>query len=70
MTDRYFALTVALDTNIRSDDAEALIAAIRQLRGVLAVEPLVASPTEWVAEERARAEIRTKLIEVVFPKKP
>lgn len=34
MSDRYFALTVVLEQDIRDDDAEPLIAAIRQMRGV------------------------------------
>lgn len=42
MTDRYHALTVVLDTDIRSDDAAQIIDAIRQVRGVLTVDPIVA----------------------------
>ena len=39
MTDRYDAFTVVLERNIRTDDAEPVLAAIRQLRGVLDVIP-------------------------------
>ena len=52
MTDRYSSLTVVLERDIRDDDAEPLIAAIRQLRGVLRVVPKVADAGE-VARQRA-----------------
>jgi hypothetical protein len=55
MTDRYNYLTVALETDIRSDDAEALIAAIRMLRGVLKVEPNVTDPNDWLVISFLRA---------------
>jgi hypothetical protein len=42
MTDRYNALTVVLEHDIRDDDAEAVANAIRQLRRVLSVSGNVA----------------------------
>ncbi|HMG15529.1 MAG TPA: hypothetical protein VK590_08790 [Saprospiraceae bacterium] len=65
MTDRYFALSVALEKDIRDDDAESLLQAISMLRGVLKVSPLISSPENWVAEERARHELRMKLLDLV-----
>lgn len=65
MTDRYYALTVVLDRDIRSDDAESLIAAIRLLRGVLSVEPLVSTPDTWMAEERAKSELKRKIFDAL-----
>jgi hypothetical protein len=70
MTDRYNYLTVALEQDIRDDDAEHLIGAIRMLRGVLAVEPNVASGADWLAEERVRQEYRQKLWNVLYPDQP
>lgn len=69
MTDRINAVTVVLETDIRDDDAENLMAAMRQLRGVLTVTPNVADLTAHLAEERARHEIGMKVIDAVFPKK-
>lgn len=69
MTDRYNYLTVALEKDIRSDDAEALISAIKQLRGVLSVEPNVSDPGDWLAESRVRQELGTKLWEILYPPK-
>lgn len=67
MTDRYNALTVVLDRDIRSDDAEAIINAIRQIRGVLAVDPHVADMADHVAVARVRAELTEKLWGVLHP---
>lgn len=69
MTDRFNYLTVALEQDIREDDAQMLISAIRQLRGVLSVEGNVVSADSWVAVERVRNEFREKLFDVLYPKK-
>jgi hypothetical protein len=61
MTDRLNALTVILEQDLRSDAAEPLIAAIRQLRGVLTVEPIVADAGDFVALTRARRDLEVKL---------
>ena len=68
MTDRYNYLTVALEHDIRDDDAQSLITAIRQLRGVANVEPNVGDGTAWTAEERVRRELSEKLWAVLYPK--
>lgn len=70
MTDRYNALTVVLEHDIRDDDAQALIAAIGQLRGVLSVKGNVADVSAHVAVERARSDIGQKLMEVLYPPRP
>jgi hypothetical protein len=66
MTDRYMALTVILEHDIRDDDAEPLIAAIRLLKGVQDVQPIVSDPSLAVAESRARRELQQKLWDIVF----
>jgi len=65
VTARYFALTVLLDEDIREDDAEPIINAIKMIRHVLAVEPHVVEPQTWLAEERAKNELRSKLWEAL-----
>ncbi len=70
MTDRLNGVWVAFEKDIRDDDAEGLIDAIRHLRGVLAVEPHVASMSDYVAEERVRLEWRKKLADLLYPPKP
>ncbi len=68
MTDRFHSLTVILEKDMRDDDCESLINAIKMLRGVIKVNPIVSDPTSWMAEERARRELGQKLLEIVFPK--
>lgn len=68
MTDRLKGCTVAFEKDIRVDDAEFLLNAIRQLRGVLSVTPSISTPEDWIAQERARRELGEKLIEIVYPK--
>ena len=65
MTDRYHALTVVLDQNLRSDDVEGLINAIKLLSHVSDVTPHVANIDTYVAEARAKSELYTKLWEIL-----
>lgn len=67
MTDRYNALIVVLEKNTREDDAQALITAIEQFRGVAAVTPHGADVTSVIAEARVRMAIAQKLHDVLFP---
>lgn len=69
MTDRFFALTVLLDQDIREDDAEPIIAAIQMIKHVQKVEPHITDAGNWAAEERARRELGQKLWEVLYPKR-
>jgi hypothetical protein len=68
MTDRYHSLTVVLDSNIRADDAEPMMNAIRMFVGVQSVAGNVADPGYYVAETRVRHELRSKLFEALEPK--
>lgn len=61
MTDRYFALTVALKQDMREDDAEGILAAIRMIKGVLSVEGHVADTELFTAEKRIRLEMEEAL---------
>lgn len=65
MTDRINALTVVLEEDVRVDDAEALISAIRHIRGVRSVRKHVASMEDHIALERARSDLARKLWEVL-----
>lgn len=61
MTDRFNAFVVVLEHDLRDDDAQAIINAIRQLKGVLDVQPHVATFDDAIAETRVRHELRQKL---------
>jgi hypothetical protein len=65
MTDRFNTITVALEHDIRDDDAETLISAICQLKGVLSVSGNVSDSSAWCAEQRVRTELRKKLWSVL-----
>lgn len=65
MTDRYNALTVVLDRDIREDDSELLINAIRMLRGVLSVNPNVSDLQDHVAIMRVKQELTQKLYDAL-----
>lgn len=65
MTDRYSALTIVLDNDLRSDDCEDLIKAIKMLKGVLRVEPFVTDVSgEYVGYTRARSELLDKILAI------
>ena len=67
MTDRYKSLIVGLEHDIREDDAQSIIQAIRMLRGVLRVEGQISNGDDWLAEERAKHELRRKMIDLLEP---
>ena len=61
MTDRFHALTVVLDRDVRDDDLDALTDAIRMLRGVMDVRRHIADIATHGAEVRVRAEYRRRI---------
>lgn len=67
MSDRYHSLTVVLEHDVRDDDCEVLMAAIRQLRGVASVTGHVADFDSHMAEERARLKLGKELLGICYP---
>lgn len=63
MTDRYGALTVILDRDIREDDAEHLMNAIRMMRGVAEVKGEI---TENLATAIERSRLTRQLTEKLY----
>lgn len=64
MTDRIKALVVTLEPDVRSDDAEAIIHAIRMMRRVASVDPLVDQIDDLTARRRVRHELADKLMQL------
>ena len=62
MTDRVHALTVVLDRDIRTDDIEPLISAIKHLRYVADVTPHIVDHDDILARARARHEATTRVL--------
>ncbi len=65
MTDRYNALTVSLDRDIRDDDAEIIINAIKAIRGVNGVTGNVVDIDSYSAENRVADKVTTKLYDLI-----
>ena len=68
MTDHYYSIGVVLEKDIRDDDAECILNAIRMVKGVLSVEPNIADLQSAMAESRARKDIADKIWEILYPK--
>lgn len=67
MTDRITALTVVLRHDIREDDVEHLIEAIKQFRNVGSVTAHVSNLTQHVAEQRAIMDLGQRIIDQIYP---
>ncbi len=57
MSDRLKGCTVIFTEDIRTGDAEAILNAIRMVKGVALVEPSVSTAQDWIAETRARGKV-------------
>lgn len=65
MTDRHSGYVVTLREDIREDDAEPTLTALRMIHGVLSVKPIVGGIEVAMAEERAKAELRRRLLDLL-----
>lgn len=65
MTDRIHSITIVLDRDMRIDDAESLLKALRHFRNVIDVIPNVADTTALMAEARARRDATDAMLEAV-----
>lgn len=65
MTDRLKGVEVIFDKDYREDDAERLLDAIRMLRGVALVRPIVSDPLDSMEVSRAKWELRAKLFDLL-----
>lgn len=69
MTDRLSGYVVTLEIDIRDDAAEAITNAIKMIKGVLSVKPIVANFETHIAYERVRQDIGRQLFEIIYEKK-
>lgn len=60
MSDSY-GLTVIFEKDINEDFVDMLIQAIRMMKGVRDVKPLITTPELYAAKERAKWELEDKL---------
>lgn len=61
MTDRYAGFIVALEQDLREDDAQETIKAILMIKGVLKVEPQVSTPEISFARARMQVAVTSRL---------
>ena len=66
MTDRYKGLTVAFKQDIRDDDAQKIIEAIRLLRGVADVKPVLAGFEDLTTTIRVNREWSDALYQLII----
>lgn len=65
MTDRHQGYIVTLTDDFREDDAEAIINAIRMVKGVASVTPIVADYEAHMARARVRSQVADLIRDVV-----
>ena len=65
MTDRINGVFVTLDKDIRIDDAEHLLNAIRMVKGVADVSPNISDPNVHVARVTAKMELQQKIFDAL-----
>lgn len=61
MTDRHAGYVITLAKDIREDDAEHIINALRMIKGVLNVQPIVSDVELMLAKDRVDLQWREKL---------
>lgn len=65
MTQRHKGYIVVLRDDLREDDAEATITALRMVRGVLSVAPIEANGDDLIARAREDQRWRDALVRLV-----
>jgi len=67
VTERHAGYVVTLKEDIREDDAERLVSALRFFSCVASVTPIVSNVEHHVATEKARFDLLSKLREALKP---
>ena len=65
MADRVKGFTVALDKDIRIDDVEFIINAIKMIKGVNNVSPLISDSSDFIARSRYKSEVQEKILKTL-----
>lgn len=67
MTNRHIGYVVTLEGPVREDDSEAALNAIRMIKGVVAVEPVIDNPGTQMAYQKAKYDIERRLWAALRP---
>ena len=65
MTDRIKGMTITLDADIREDDVQAIVNAMKMIKGVVHVEPSIVTVEDHINREMIRYEFKHKLFNFV-----
>ncbi len=65
MTNLYSGYIVVLEKDMREDDAESTINAIKMIKGVSSVKPIISDINIQMAKEKARSELTSKIISIL-----
>ena len=65
MTDRLKGVCVSFKEDIREDDAQAIIDAIKMIKGVHEVRTSVAGPSDFINRSMVKREVQKKLLHVI-----
>lgn len=65
MTDRHTAYVVILEDDIREDDAQWTINALKMVRGVATVQPIVKTVDHILAIEHAKYDLGRRILAAV-----
>lgn len=63
MTDRLKGCLVAFDRDIREDDAQEIINAIKMIKGVFEVTGEISNPGDWAVKQQIKSELKLQLLE-------
>lgn len=65
ITDRHSGYIVVLENEIRDDDAQPILDALRMIKGVISVEPIVGGVDVQIAQMHERTALRQKLYDFI-----
>lgn len=65
MTDRVKGFVVTLEHDVRIDDIEPMMQAIRYMRGVANVQPSIVDSSDWINQQRIKSELRDKMYQFI-----
>jgi len=63
MTDRVKGFVISLDHDIREDDCEYILNAIKMIKGVVNVEKVLSEPNDHIIRMRVEKEMSDKFFE-------
>lgn len=69
MTTRHAGYVITLEKDIREDDSQSIIEAIKMIRGIVRVEPIETGFDIHIATARAETEMHRRIFEAIYEKK-